>query len=137
MKDFLNERVKHREAFRPFAPVVHSDKAGDYFDVLDESPFMTLAPRVRRDKLDVIPSAIHVDGTARLQTLRRETNPRYWDVIDAFGARTGVYVVLNTSLNRRGEPIACAPEDAVAMFQGSDMDVLVLGNYSVERQRSG
>lgn len=132
MKDVLNERVKHREAFRPFAPSILEEVVGEYFERSHPSPFMTLAYPVRPDKRDRIPAPTHIDGTGRLQTVRRQANPLYWQLIRDFGRLTGVPVVLNTSFNDN-EPIVCALEEAVNCFLRTKMDVLVVGNYLVEK----
>lgn len=132
-KDILNERVKHRESFRPFAPIVLREKVSEYFEDITDSPFMLLAPRVKEEKKNVIPSVTHVDGTARVQTLEREQNTLLYSVIEEFEKLTGVAVVVNTSLNLRGEPVACSPEDAISSFKKSDMDWLVLGNRIVTK----
>ena len=133
MKDIINEKVKHREPFRPFAPAVLEENASEYFELSQPSPFMLLAPPVRPEKKAVIPAVTHVDGTARVQTVGRAANPRFWSLIQAFGRLTGLPMVINTSFNLRGEPIVCSPEDAVSTFQRSRMDCLVLGNLVVER----
>jgi carbamoyltransferase len=127
MKDVLNARIKHREPFRPFAPSVLEEATGQWFDDSYPSPFMLFTYDVRIEKRDLIPAPTHVDGTGRLQTIRREQNHRYYDLIKAFGDRTGVPVVLNTSFNEN-EPICCVPEEAVETFRRTRMDVLVLGN---------
>lgn len=128
MKDLINARVKHREAFRPFAPVVLLERLEEYFDFSTPDPFMTMAPRIRPEKLDVIPAAAHVDGTGRIQTINRDANPRYYDVIAAYEKITGIPVILNTSFNRQ-EPVVNSPDHAISCFLRTDMDVLVLGNY--------
>lgn len=128
MKDLINARVKHREAFRPFAPVILIERLEEYFDFSTPDPFMTMAPRIRPEKLDVIPAAAHVDGTGRIQTIQRDANPRYYDVISAYEKITGIPVILNTSFNRQ-EPVVNSPDDAISCFLRTDMDVLVLGNY--------
>ena len=132
MKDILNARIKHREPFRPFAPVVLEEATGDYFTKDHPSPFMLMTYPVRPDKIDEIPAPTHVDGTGRLQTVRRDQNPRYYGLIDAFRERTGVPVLLNTSFNEN-EPICCTPEEAVETFRRTKMDVLVLGDRFVEK----
>jgi len=126
MKDRLNARVKHRQAFRPFAPAVPAERAHEYFEGAAESPFMILAKRVRLAKRGEIPAVVHVDGSARVQTVRREANPRFHALLTAFGERTGVPVLLNTSFNVRGEPIVETPEDAVDCFLTTGIDALVL-----------
>jgi carbamoyltransferase len=132
MQNILNARIKHREHFRPFAPSILEEATGDYFDQSHPSPFMTLTYRVRPEKLDEIPAPTHVDGTGRLQTVRRNQNERYYDLIKAFQARTRVPVLLNTSFNEN-EPICCTPEEAVETFRRTKMDVLVLGDFYVEK----
>src|SRR5919204_1462792 len=134
MKDTLNAKIKHREQFRPFAPSVLREAASTYFefDGRDrESPFMLLVAQVRSDKQHLVPAITHVDGTARVQTVRREQHALYYDLIEAFGKLTGVPVLLNTSFNVRGEPIVCTPAEAFNSFSHTDMDYLVLGNALV------
>lgn len=133
LKDTLNSRVKHRQAFRPFAPVVLAERAGEIFEDAEPSPFMLIAKRVRPQWRDRIPAVVHVDGTARLQTVSRDDNARLYDLIKAFDALTGVPVLLNTSLNVRGEPIVETPDDAVACFLGTGIDVLVLHDTLVAK----
>ena len=128
IKDVINKRIKYREPFRPFAPAVLAERAHEFFEIDQPDPFMTMAPRVRPDKVDKIPAAVHIDGTGRIQTVDRKANPRYWGVIEAFGRLTGVPVVINTSFNKQ-EPIVARPEEAISCFMRTDMDVLVLGNY--------
>jgi carbamoyltransferase len=132
MKNILNERIKHREMFRPFAPSILEEATGEYFERGDPSPFMTFAYSVRPEKRALIPAPTHVDGTGRLQTVSQATNPRYWRLIREFGNLTGVPVVLNTSFNDN-EPIVCKPEEAIRCFQRTRMDVLVLGNTLVTK----
>jgi carbamoyltransferase len=133
MKEILNQRIKHRESFRPFAPSILAEATAEWFENSHASPFMTLAYRVRPEKRDKIPAPTHVDGTGRLQTVTREANPRYWKLIRAFGDLTGVPVVLNTSFNDN-EPIVCRPEEALDCFLRTKMDALVLGNLLIEKQ---
>ncbi|MFH0801291.1 MAG: carbamoyltransferase [bacterium] len=134
MLGLVNDRIKHREPFRPYAPLVPEEKASEYFELLDKSPFMLLAPRVLENKAAVIPAVTHVDGTARVQTVSSATNPRLWQLLREFEKLTGVPILLNTSFNLRGEPIVCNPEDAINTFQKSDMDGLVLENFIVEKE---
>jgi carbamoyltransferase len=128
IRDLINTRIKYREPFRPFAPAVLAEYAADYFEISQPDPFMTLAPRVRPDKVDVIPAAVHVDGTGRIQTVERGSNPRYYGVIEEFMKLTGVPVVLNTSFNKQ-EPIVARPAEAVSCFLRTEMDTLVLGTF--------
>jgi carbamoyltransferase len=132
MKRILNERIKHREVFRPFAPSILEEAAGEYFERAYPSPFMTLAYPVRPEKRATIPAPTHVDGTGRLQTVSRAANPRYWLLIREFANLTGVPVVLNTSFNDN-EPIVCRPEEAIDCFLRTKMDVLVLGNTIIRK----
>src|SRR4030088_2439376 len=132
MKEILNRRIKHREIFRPFAPSILAEATGKYFEKSHPSPFMTLAYSVRPGMRDKIPAPTHVDGTSRLQTVTREANPRYWQLIKAFENLTGVPVVLNTSFNDN-EPIVCRPEEAIDCFLRTQMDALVLGNFLISR----
>ncbi|MBI1851460.1 MAG: hypothetical protein HYR85_14060 [Planctomycetes bacterium] len=128
MKDRLNERVKHREGFRPYAPSILEERASEWFVGAYPSPFMLLVFPVREDKRAKVPAITHVDGTARVQTISRTTNPKFHALVSAFDRRTGVPLVLNTSLNRRGEPMAGRPEDAVRLFLGTELDALFLGD---------
>ena len=133
-KDILNARVKHREGFRPFAPAVPAERAEEFFETGGaEAPYMLKVFDVRPEKRDVIPSITHVDGSARVQTVRREQNERYYDLITKFGEITGVPVVLNTSFNVRGEPIVNTPKEAVECYLGTEMDGLILGDLLTEK----
>ncbi len=131
MKDVVNEKIKHREAFRPFAPAVPLDDAPRYFELECESPYMLLIVPVREEQRRAIPAVTHEDGTARVQTVRRDDNASFYDLIKEFDRRAGVPVVLNTSFNVRGEPIVCTPAQAFNDFAYTDLDYLVLGNYGV------
>jgi carbamoyltransferase len=135
MKDVLNRRIKHREIFRPFAPSIIEESGGEYFVQTHPSPFMAFAYPVRQSKRAVIPAPTHVDGTARLQTVNRDVHPLYWRLLRTFGDLTGVPVVLNTSFNDN-EPIVCSPQEALACFERTKMDVLVLGNFVLEKKSS-
>lgn len=132
MKDILNARIKHREPFRPFAPSILAEATGEWFEDDYPSPAMLMAYRVRPERQHLIPAVTHEDGTGRLQTVERADNERYYDLIAAFGRRTGVPVLVNTSFNDN-EPIVCRPEEAVDCFMRTEMDVLVLGNLCVDR----
>jgi carbamoyltransferase len=136
MQDVLNSRIKHREPFRPFAPVVLEERTGDYFDKAYPSPFMLLTYNVLPTKLDEIPAPTHVDGTGRLQTVNRSQNERFYDLISAFEDRTKVPVLLNTSFNEN-EPICCTPEEAVDTFVRTKMDVLIMGNFVANKTMHG
>ena len=155
MQKTLNLRVKYRESFRPFAPSVLREDVADWFDHGGDSPYMLVvadvaekrrtplssedAARVGTDKVNAvrseIPAVTHVDYSARLQTVQRETNPRYHALITAFKARTGCPVLVNTSFNVRGEPIACTPEDAFRCLMGTEIEVLVVGDCLLRKER--
>jgi carbamoyltransferase len=153
MQSVMNLKIKHRESFRPFAPSVLMDKATDYFELDRPSPYMLLVagvqPAIRRpmtqeeedlfgvEKLHVvrseIPAVTHVDYSARIQTVHRETNPLYHELLEAFHQLTGCAVIVNTSFNVRGEPIVCAPEHAYACFMRTEMDHLVMGPFILDK----
>jgi carbamoyltransferase len=129
----VNNAVKFREWWRPFAPSMLKEVAGEYLEHACDSPFMILTNPVRPEKRDIIPSVTHVDGSARPQTVEKEINPLYWNLINEFGKRTGVPVLMNTSFNLRGEAIVNTPTDAIRTFFSSGMDALVIGSYLVEK----
>lgn len=131
--ELMNEKIKKREPFRPFAPSVKAEKASEYFEIDQPSPFMTIIVPVRPEKRDVVPAIVHVDQTARPQTVERGANPRYWELLDRFEALTGVPVLLNTSFNIQ-EPIVCTPTEAIATFARSGVDALVIGDFWVTRR---
>jgi carbamoyltransferase len=135
MKDTINLRIKHREPFRPFAPVVIEERANEYFEARYESPFMSLSVPVRQEFRAALPAITHVDGSARLQTLAKDANPRLYRLIEAFNALTGVPVLLNTSFNLQGEPIVCEPQEAVDSYLRGGLDVLVMDTMVVERNK--
>jgi carbamoyltransferase len=154
MQKNLNLKVKYRESFRPFAPSVLRDHVADWFDLDVDSPYMLLVADVAAqhkrsmtaaedalfgiDKLNIarssIPAVTHVDYSARVQTVHRETNPRYYELIERFNALTGCPVLVNTSFNVRSEPIVCTPEDAFRCFMGTDIDMLVVGDAVLRKQ---
>jgi carbamoyltransferase len=133
MKEFLNIKIKRRESFRPFAPSVLDHFVGEWFEEDDAVPFMMKVFQIRSEKRPQIPAVTHVDGSGRLQTVRRDSNPRYHRLIDSFRELTGVPMLLNTSFNEN-EPVVCRPAEALACFLRTNMDVLVLGNVTVERR---
>lgn len=156
MQSILNLKVKFRESFRPFAPSVLEEKAGEYFDLTCPSPYMLLVSPVREDKTSVgnaqervpetilerlkqkrsvIPAVTHVDYSARIQTVSREVNPLYYNIIEEFFKRTGCPVIINTSFNIRGEPIVCTPQDAYQCFMCTDMDYLVMSNCIFDKMK--
>src|ERR1700752_5080833 len=132
MKDVLNARIKKREPFRPFAPSILEERVGDYFEQTHPAPTMLMVYQIRQDRREEIPAVTHVDGSGRLQTVSREVNERYYQLISDFNELTGVPVILNTSFNEN-EPIVCTPEEAINCFLKTRMDVLYLGNYAVRR----
>lgn len=131
-KDLLNAKIKRRESFRPFAPSILEDYVGDYFEVTDAVPFMEKVFPIRPERQSEIPAVTHVDGTGRLQTVRKDVSPRYYRLIDTFRQKTGVPILLNTSFNEN-EPIVNSPEHALDCFLRTQMDMLVLGNCVVTR----
>ncbi len=154
MQELMNLKIKFRESFRPFAPAVLKEKASEYFDFSGESPYMLLTVPVQKDKclLDntqinstglaqlktlrsVIPAVTHVDYSARVQTVTREYNPFFYDVIKCFDELTGCPAIINTSFNVRGEPIVATPKDAYRCFMSTNMDYLVLGKYLLAKVR--
>ena len=155
MQSIMNLKIKYRESFRPFAPSVLREDVSDYFEILTDSPYMLLVAdvvegiRVKMtdeqkklfgiDKLNVpkssIPAVTHVDYSARVQTVHKETNPKYWNVINRFKEKTGCSVVVNTSFNVRGEPIVCTPEDSYRCFMRTEMDILAIGNFILDKSK--
>jgi carbamoyltransferase len=134
MKEILNSKIKRRESFRPFAPSVLEEAAGDWFEEDDAVPFMMQVFQIRADKRTQIPAVTHVDGSGRLQTVRRDTNPRYYHLIECFRDLTGVPMVLNTSFNEN-EPVVCRPDEALDCFLRTQIDMLIMENLSITRQR--
>ena len=133
IKDVLNAKIKRRESFRPFAPSILREAVAEWFETDDDVPFMMKVFQIRSKYRDMIPAVIHVDGTGRLQTVHKETNPRYYRLIEHFRDLTGIPLVLNTSFNEN-EPVVCYPEEALDCFLRTQMDVLVLVNFFVERK---
>jgi carbamoyltransferase len=152
MQSTMNLKIKFRESFRPFAPAVLREDVDEFFEMRpnEDSPYMLLVAPVKEDKrlpidetatgLDklhqqrsVVPAITHVDNSARVQTVDRERNPRFAGILEAFKARTGCPVLINTSFNVRGEPIVNTPEDAHRCFMGTNMDVLVIDNFVLEK----
>jgi len=136
MKEIVNLKIKFREPFRPFAPSALKGEIKNYFEIENDNypqRFMLMTYPVRENKKGVIPAVTHVDGTSRLQSVFKEHNPRYYDLISRFKEKTGVGVVLNTSFNLRGEPIVNSPEDAISTFLNSGIDLLVLKNFLVKK----
>jgi carbamoyltransferase len=136
MKEILNAKIKRRESFRPFAPSILREHVKEWFEQEDDVPFMMQVFQVRAEKRNLIPATTHVDGSGRLQTVHRDTNPLYWQLISEFDRVTGMPMVLNTSFNEN-EPVVCRPEEALECFLRTKMDVLVLGSFIVERMGQG
>jgi carbamoyltransferase len=154
IKKKLNLKIKYREGFRPFAPSVLAEDASDYFDLETASPYMLFVAPVKEERRNKIPenyhdlplwemlyyersdmnSITHIDFSARVQTVDKETNPRFWELINAFKKQTGYSLLVNTSFNVRGEPIVCTPDQALDCFLRTNMDVLVLGNFYIYRK---
>ncbi len=136
MREIINTKIKFREKFRPFAPTVLEEAHAEFFVDSVADPFMMQVYPIRPDKRDVIPAVTHVDGSGRLQTVNRDANPRYWELIRAFGQRTGVPILLNTSFNEN-EPIVLKPAEALDCFLRTQMDVLVLGDHAIVKAGAG
>jgi carbamoyltransferase len=135
MKDILNLKIKRRESFRPFAPSILREAVADWFEIDGEVPFMMQVYPIREGQRARIPAVTHVDGSGRLQTVYRHTNPRYYKLIESFAALTGVPMVLNTSFNEN-EPVVCKPEEALDCFLRTKMDLLVLGDQMISRRKT-
>jgi carbamoyltransferase len=133
MKDILNERIKRRESFRPFAPSILAEHVADYFEQTHPAPTMLMVYQIKPERRATIPAVTHVDGSGRLQTVSREMNPRYYQLIEEFYKLSGVPLVLNTSFNEN-EPIVCTPRDAIDCFLKTKMDVLYIGSYAIRRR---
>ena len=137
MKEIVNTKIKFREPFRPFAPVILRERSPEYFDypqvaAHDTPRYMLMVAPIKAEKQDDI-HAVNHEGTGRLQSIDRDTNPRYYDIVKAFGEATGVPIVLNTSFNLRGEPIVNTPLEAFNTFRNSDIDMLALGSHIVRK----
>ena len=135
IKEMLNAKIKRRESFRPFAPSILRESVAEWFEQDDDVPFMMEVFQIRSEKRALIPAVAHVDGSGRLQTVHRETNPLFHSLISAFRALTSVPLVLNTSFNEN-EPVVCRPEEALDCFLRTKMDILILGSFVVERNIS-
>ena len=133
MKEILNRKIKRRESFRPFAPSILREHVAEWFEEEADVPFMMQVFQVREEKRTLIPAVTHVDGSGRLQTVHRETNPRYYRLIESFHRRTGVPMVLNTSFNEN-EPVVCRPQEALDCFLRTKMDWVVLQDWLVRRR---
>jgi carbamoyltransferase len=138
MQDVLNQKVKHREKFRPFAPVVCEDDALKYFEcdipVPEPTDFMLMVYPIKKEWHNKVPAVTHVDGSGRLQTIRRYQNHLYYDLIKEFGKLSGIPILINTSFNIRGEPIVCTPHDAYKCMMGTGIDCLVMDKFLIKRE---
>jgi carbamoyltransferase len=133
MKDYLNRQVKFREEFRPFAPAVLYEHTSEYFDLKQESPHMLMACQVKEEAKDKIPAVVHVDNSARVQTVKESNNLRFRKLLENVNEITNCPVLLNTSFNVKGQPIVNDPSDAIKCFLDTNIDVLVIGDYIVEK----
>lgn len=137
MQDIINAKVKHREMFRPFAPVILREKTSDYFLVDKNMPisteYMLLVYPFKKSVKSKVPAVVHVDGTGRLQTIDQNSNPKYYQLINTYYQKTGIPLILNTSFNVKGEPIVCSPKDAIKCFLNTEIDYLVLDNYLIKK----
>ena len=132
MKDIINTKIKRRESFRPFAPSVLIDYVDEWFELSHPVPYMEMVYHIKKEKRDLIPAVTHVDGTGRLQTVSRELNKKYYNLIKEFNNIKGIPMVLNTSFNEN-EPIVNTPKEAIDCFKRTNMDVLVLENFVITR----
>ena len=133
MKDVLNSRVKFREEFRPFAPAILNEFTQDYFEIAQESPHMLITSKVKTEKIDEIPAVTHIDNSARVQTVKSENNLKFRKLLQSFHKETGCPVLLNTSFNIKGQPIVNSPNDAIDCFLGTNIDVLAIGDFIIEK----
>ena len=133
MKDIINSRVKFRESFRPFAPAILSEYANTYFDIKQSSPHMLIAVNTRSEKINEIPAVVHVDTSARVQTVSKDNNPRFRKLLECFYEETNCPVILNTSFNVKGQPIVNSPDDAIKCFLSTNIDVLAIGDFVVNK----
>ena len=133
MQSTLNLKIKFRESFRPFAPSVIIEKAKDFFDLEEDSPYMLFTFRVKKKKK--IPAITHVDKSARIHTVSNQSNKLFYQLLEKFYEKTGYPILINTSFNIRGEPIVCSPEDAYNCFMGTNLDSLVIGSFFIRKEK--
>ena len=133
MKNILNLKIKRRESFRPFAPSILREAVSEWFETEDDVPFMMQVFQIRPERRSHVPAITHIDGSGRLQTVHRETNPLYYALISEVYKRTNVPMVLNTSFNEN-EPVVCRPEEALSCFLRTQMDALVMGCFFIQRR---
>ena len=129
MKDYINERVKFREGFRPFAPAVLEEYQDDFFEINQSSPYMLIAAKAKKDSKDKIPAVVHVDDSARIQSVNKDTNLKFYNLLNAFNKISGIPVLMNTSFNVKGQPIVDSPEDAIKTFLNTNIDILAIGSF--------
>ena len=134
MKDHLNIRVKFREEFRPFAPSVLNEFREDFFHINQDSPHMLMACKIKKDKIKDVPAIVHVDGTCRVQTVKKEINDRFYRLIKEFNYQTKIPVLLNTSFNVKGQPIVNTPTEAIETFKSTKIDVLAIGDFMLVKK---
>ena len=128
-RDHINKRVKFREEFRPFAPAVLNEHRNEYFDINQDSPHMLIACKIKKNKIKTVPAIVHVDGTCRVQTVKKEINERFYKLIQEFYQMTDIPILLNTSFNVKGQPIVNTPIEAIRTFKNTNLDVLAIGDY--------
>ena len=133
MKDYLNKRVKFREEFRPFAPSVLNEFKNDYFHINQESPHMLIACKIKKNKMKTIPATVHVDGTCRVQTVKKNINERFYNLINAYYKISKIPVLLNTSFNIKGQPIVNTPKEAIDTFKSTRIDVLAIDDFVLKK----
>ena len=133
IQDKINKKIKYREKFRPFAPAILEDKVKFFFETEENSVFMEKALKIKLNKRKLIPSVTHVDGTGRLQTVSKQSNKKFYNLIFEFYKRTNIPVLLNTSFNIQGEPIVCSVEDAIKNFYLSGLDEIYIGNFLIKK----
>ncbi len=134
-REWLNQKIKLREDFRPFAPSVMKEEVDEYFEDAQSDFFMTRVFKIKKDKQKLIPAVTHVDGTGRLQVVEQESNPKFWSLLNEFKKLTGIGILLNTSFNEN-EPIVCSPKEALDCFRRTQFDYLVIGNFFIEREKN-
>lgn len=132
-KNFINQEIKEREVWRPFAASILYENKNDFFEADIDSPYMALAFSVKAGAIKKIPAAVHIDGTTRPQIVKKETNKKYWELIKQFGDLSGTYAVLNTSFNLKEEPIVCSPEQAITAFLNAPLDALIIGDFLIQK----
>ena len=134
MKDHINRNIKFREDFRPFAPAVLKEKVHEYFEVGRNSPYMILVDKTRKEFVEQLQNVTHQDGSARVQTIEKSWNPKFYKLVEAFEKESGIAVLLNTSLNRKGMPIVETPAQALQLFTQTALDILVIEDTVLEKR---